>query len=304
MKRKYNYQAYIGKQIGNLLIKDVVHRNNNHLFFNCQCSCGSPETQIEARNVVEKRRTSCGKCHLYNILGKHFGRLTVVKIDGYKCICACDCGNTNVVCLYTDLHNGRKQSCGCILQDKKNIFQKYDTYATGTTNKGEVFYFDLEVYDIVTSYTWRVNHNGYLVANVYDNGKRKVIEMHRFLFESKDGLCLDHINRNKLDNRASNLRCVTQSHNGFNINTQPNNTSGKTGVAFNKKNNNYVSYIRKNHKSIYLGSYTTLKDAIQAREKAEINLFGEYQDICKRDFLTYQSHTIQKRFDKTEESLN
>lgn len=104
---------------------------------------------------------------------------------------------------------------------------------------------------------------------------KKVIEMHSYLLGKHDGFVIDHKNRNKRDNRRDNLRLVSKNMNGFNINTQINNTSGKTGVSYNKQNNKYVAYIKYNYKNIYLSSFSNISDAIKAREDAEIKYFGE-----------------------------
>lgn len=45
------------------------------------------------------------------------------------------------------------------------------------------------------------------------NGKRQPYELHRILYPAGENLVVDHINRNKLDNRRSNLRHVSQSVN-------------------------------------------------------------------------------------------
>lgn len=47
-----------------------------------------------------------------NYAGKKYGSLTVMAVDGRKCVCACICGSTTVV-RATDLKRGAVKSCGC-----------------------------------------------------------------------------------------------------------------------------------------------------------------------------------------------
>lgn len=291
-RQKYNYEEFVGSRIGDLTIVDLIYKNGKHLYYKCDCICGATDLCFEARTVVENRRTNCGKCHLYKSIGEKFHRLTVYEIRNNKCVCRCDCGTENYECKLSELKRGHRQSCGCILLEKKNRFQKFDTYAMGTTNKGIQFYFDIEDYEKVSQHTWRVNNNGYLVANIWIDEKRKVIEMHRYLFKVQEGLYIDHINRNKLDNRSCNLRYITPSSNGFNADMQGNNTSGKVGVSYNKQNNNWVAHIGYNFQHIYLGSYIRFEDAVRAREAAELKYFGEKQEIEYRDDLTQNSFPV------------
>lgn len=80
---------------------------------------------------------------------------------------------------------------------------------------------------------------------------------------------LDHINNNKLDNRIENLREVTITENMKNKTKPKHNTTGKTGVVYNKANSNYMANITVDKKKIYLGSFQQIEDAIQARLDAE-----------------------------------
>lgn len=75
---------------------------------------------------------------------------------------------------------------------------------------------------------------------------------------------VDHINRNRGDNRISNLRLVTRSENAQNGSDRKNNTSGYRGVTFNRANSVWIAQITKDTKCIYLGSFTSAEDAHQA----------------------------------------
>ncbi len=48
-----------------------------------------------------------------------------------------------------------------------------------------------------------------------------------------EGMEIDHINRNRRDNRLENLRLVSRSQNNFNKGKYRNNTSGYKGVTLN-----------------------------------------------------------------------
>jgi hypothetical protein len=85
---------------------------------------------------------------------------------------------------------------------------------------------------------------------------------------------IDHINRNKKDNRLCNLRICDKSINAFNIGIKSNNTSGVTGVWFRKDTKKWVAEIKKNYKKISLGCYEKKEDAIKARKEAEIKIGG------------------------------
>ena len=81
---------------------------------------------------------------------------------------------------------------------------------------------------------------------------------------------LDHINHIRNDNRIQNLREVGNcSDNQRNGSKNRNNTSGKTGVYL-SSSGKYVARIMVDNKSIYLGSFNTLEDAVKARSDAEV----------------------------------
>lgn len=80
---------------------------------------------------------------------------------------------------------------------------------------------------------------------------------------------IDHINRNKTDNRIANLRDVSHKQNGQNASKPSNNTSGHTGVYWYKRDSKWQAKIMHNQKLIHLGYFTTIEDAVSARKAAE-----------------------------------
>ena len=80
---------------------------------------------------------------------------------------------------------------------------------------------------------------------------------------------LDHINRNRSDNRISNLREVTNKQNGQNKSKSSNNTSGHAGVSWHKHGSKWQAHIKHNQKLIHLGCFNTIEEALSARKAAE-----------------------------------
>lgn len=72
-----------------------------------------------------------------------------------------------------------------------------------------------EDYPTIAKHSWYYR-NGYALTEI----KKKEVRMHRFILEVVDPeVIVDHKNRNRLDNRRSNLRCFTPSQNSRNRET-------------------------------------------------------------------------------------
>ena len=80
---------------------------------------------------------------------------------------------------------------------------------------------------------------------------------------------LDHINRDKADNRMSNLREVSRVCNCRNIGNLSTNTSGVKGVFWRKDRNHWSSFITIDGRVKGLGGYKSFDDAVCARLAAE-----------------------------------
>jgi len=106
----------------------------------------------------------------------------------------------------------------------------------------------------------------------------KELRLHRYIMGCKscDGMIIDHINGNTLDNRRENLRVCNHSDSQKNRKIQSNNRSGHKGVTWSKKQNKWIAQIQDNHKKIHLGSFDDLEEAALAYKEKAKELFGEF----------------------------
>lgn len=131
---------------------------------------------------------------------------------------------------------------------------------------------DNEFINEVSSYKWCLQSQGYVLCrelNMY---------LHVFILGKNEDTKyrIDHINRNPLDNRLSNLRYATAQENSRNKSIQKNNTSGCTGVHLIKSVNKWQATININENHMYLGIYDDKDEAIRVRKEAEEKYFGEF----------------------------
>jgi len=105
---------------------------------------------------------------------------------------------------------------------------------------------------------------------------------------------LDHINRNRADNRILNLREVSNSCNQRNTENHKTNTSGVKGVSFIKRDQAWRAKIRVDNKHINLGSYKDFDNAVCARLAAEQCLNWSHCDSLS-PALQYVREHIQKQ---------
>lgn len=110
---------------------------------------------------------------------------------------------------------------------------------------------------------------GYLLIMI----QRRLHLAHRLAWLYMHGewpkLTIDHINRNRSDNRIANLRDVSHKQNQQNKSKSSTNTSGHPGVSWYKPYSKWVAKIKHNYKHIHLGYFENLEDAVAARKAAE-----------------------------------
>lgn len=72
---------------------------------------------------------------------------------------------------------------------------------------------DKEDLNTFNKFKWHISDTGYVVWRGILGSTKKTVRLHRLVIGAKEGEIVDHINRNKLDNRKSNLRIVDHSTN-------------------------------------------------------------------------------------------
>lgn len=302
---QYRHLYQIGDENENWVVIDTYRDEKGRAMIKCECKCGCGEIYDVRNDRFDKIKRICQnqknliiaernskhinrESYKTRLIGQKFGNLLVLEFAGYnknKQImykCECQCNNKTVVyATYSDLVSGKKDHCGCLT--KQRIIQskrKYNNYNLDgefgigwTTNTNKEFYFDLEDYDKIKDYCW-IEHDNYIVAN---GGNRKNIRLHRLIMNVTDpAIKVDHIYHNTFDNRKSKLRIATNQENTRNHYLHSNNTSGVSGVNFEKDTGLWRARIFVDGKGIHLGRFAEFDDAVKARLCAEVQYFGKF----------------------------
>lgn len=122
---------------------------------------------------------------------------------------------------------------------------------------------------------WRLSQSKNRGQYVYSYKDGKFFSLHVFLLGTKEGLVIDHINRNGLDNRKCNLRLVKSAENAQN-------NWGKH-ISFNKRRSAYAVEITRYGISYRKAGFKTIEEAIRYRDELMAELDAKNEEL-KRDF--------------------
>ena len=119
-----------------------------------------------------------------------------------------------------------------------------------------------------------------MVVSLCRDGTKKVVKLHRLLgitfLGLEPGQEIDHISRNREDNRLSNLRVCTRAQNTRNVPSRRGSSSKYRGVHFNKRARKWRAVVVKDGKQHFLGYFTEELAALVAYDTKARELFGEF----------------------------
>lgn len=124
---------------------------------------------------------------------------------------------------------------------------------SGKRGKGHRTLVDDSTFKKYGHLTWHLSDTGYAVRRTREG----TVRLHRLVANTPEGLFTDHKNHNKLDNRTSNLRVVTQAENMANY-------RGAKGYCWDKSKNKWI--VR--YKQQFHGRYKTEDEAKKAYQLA------------------------------------
>lgn len=213
--------------------------------------------------------------------GNVYGQLTVVSEEGLSAagkvmwLCRCSCGKS-VIAVGSDLRNGRYKSCGCakIIHGlrKHPLYRTWGDMLNRCHNPKFACYPNYGGRGIHVCQEWR-DSVGEFISWCLKNGQKPELQLDRI--DNDRGYC------------PENCRFVTRAVNIGNARTRRDSKTRVTGVH--RVKDKFVAQIQHiNHKGdskIYIGRYTTLKDAIEARNNYisqyglpnKLSVGGEYE---------------------------
>lgn len=182
----------------------------------------------------------------------------------------------------------------------RNIYFVHDNGEAELKCGDVIVLLDAENVDLVSSYQWAVGIHGYVTSGA---GKRQIL-LHRLVAGAGNGCIVDHVNRNKLDNRRSNLRICTCQQNMFNREQQANNQSGYKGVC-QTKDGLWQAQIQYCGRAVYLGRFGDALSAAMAYDMAAKRLFGEYAflNLPGTEGMEIVQKDIKRKFKLSQEQV-
>ncbi len=234
-------------------------------------------TKLENKEPVQTDIMEVKASRYRDLTGQRFGKLVVLsptenRMDsgGIVWRCQCDCDNTAEVSARR-LVRGKARSCGCLSNPPPRdyvgkVFGRLTV--TGYVGKER----KIAEHSAVTVTYWKCRCSC---------GKEVIVgqqELQNGDTQSRGCLLKDHLREQlKLVDDTSVTILEQTQH------LRSHNTSGCTGVAYDKQTRKWVAYINFKKKRYWLGRYADKKDAIKARKAAETI----HEDFLEWYYRTY-----------------
>lgn len=269
------------------VLREAPKDKTGHIRYWVRCTCGN-EFAILTGNLTHGNPKCLDCSHIHGGIkrrtihaGDEVNGWQVIKEVGknnsgaIKYLCRClSCRNTSIK---TQGAISVSKSSRCSKCPPEYGFDIHGNTAFGTLPDGSKFQIDADMIPLISAFHWSINKKGYIKRNL--RGAPKLM-LHWYILGFSatpgSGLCVDHINRDKLDCRRCNLRIVTLQQNSMNRSMGRNNTSGYVGVCYIEAKNSYSAKISLNNKNINLGYSNDPVVCAQMYNHAVTLLFRDY----------------------------
>ncbi len=145
--------------------------------------------------------------------------------------------------------------------------------------QGKYAIVDADDYQRLSKYKWRICGDGrwthYATRGIKRGGKWRNIRMHREIIKVPEGMVIDHINGNGLDNRKVNLRAATIAENGWNSRKRKSKSKYR-GVWWQKQLKKWRVEIWFNGNRKHIGYFENVREAAKAYDRAARKYHGQF----------------------------
>ena len=166
-------------------------------------------------------------------------------------------------------YNNQHELCDIL----DSIYVKLDLLGRARDLEQNYFIISTSCLEKILCHNWYLDSNGYPMTYT---GRSKTLHKN-LLGKQQKGYVIDHINRNKLDNRLENLRVITARENSYNRTKSTTSNNKYKGVI--KRNNKYIASITKDGIRKEIGGFNTEEDAAKTYDLMAQELFGEFSGL-------------------------
>lgn len=149
---------------------------------------------------------------------------------------------------------------------KNEYFEDGDHWTLKITRlrDNEVTYAKLDKEDVSTAreYSWYPHHDPNKPDNLIYLKSAGGYRFHRVITNCPDGMVVDHINHDPLDNRRCNMRICEVGDNNRNLSISKRNTSGIVGVRYRAERNVWIAN-RMVNRTLYSKQFNTFEEALR-----------------------------------------
>lgn len=164
------------------------------------------------------------------------------------------------------------------------------TTSTLTLNSGETALVDEDDLELAAAHAPWYASRGLSTTYATTSRQNKTLYLHRLLLDPGDGLEVDHINSNGLDNRRANLRVGTHQQNLRNM--RPNGgASPYKGVCWVRRDSKWKAQGKdRDGKQTHLGYYNCEIEAARAYDKFAEERDAEFAWLNRDHFIVVAQH--------------